>query len=104
MKTLFVIQLFLFLLTSLITVNVFGQHLPADPGSDPIHSVDTVAQTSNMKSLNSNLKEARNDSSSKRHLPQLGKTLPIAIADNHEKKYEQLLKSHAATTLAADYR
>jgi|GEM_PF-5666350 len=86
MKTLFVIQLFLFLLTSLITVNVFGQHLPADPGGDPIHAVDSVAQTSNMKSLNSNLKEARNDSSSKSHFPQLGKTLPYTTADNYEKK------------------
>ena len=88
MKTLFVNQFFLFLLTSLITVNVSGQMLP-DPGGDPLHAVDSVAQTSNMKSHNSNLKEARNDSSSKSHLPQLGKTLPYTTADNHEKKQEQ---------------
>jgi len=103
MKTLFAIQLFLFLLTSLITVNVFGQTLP-DPGGDPLLAVDSVAQTCNIKSLNSNLKEARNDSSSKNHLPQLGKTLQYATADNHEKKQEQPLKSNAATTLSAYYR
>ena len=104
MKTLFAIQLFLFLLTSLITVNVFGQTLPANPGGDPLLAVDSVAQTCNIKSLNSNLKEARNDSSSKNHLPQLGKTLQYATADNHEKKQEQPLKSNAATTLSAYYR
>lgn len=85
MKTFFAIRLLLFLFTSLITVNVIGQPLP-DPGNDPIRAVDSVVQTSDVKSLHLNLKEARTDTLSKSHLPQLGNTLPYAAADNQEKK------------------
>jgi hypothetical protein len=104
MKTLFAIQLFLFILTSLITVNVFGQLLP-DPGSDPLYGFDSVGQTSNIKSINPNLIEARNSALSKRHLPQLGKTLSYATDDNHEKRQEQQLKKKICyeLLLAASY-
>ena len=87
----------------LVSTKINAQALP-DPGGDPIHAVDSVKQTSNMKSLNSNPKEARNVSSSKSSLRQLGKTLPNATTDSHENKQEQTLKSPAATTLAGYYR
>ncbi|MDE3182378.1 MAG: hypothetical protein KGM16_03070 [Bacteroidota bacterium] len=91
MKIIIAIRLFLFLLTSLITITVFGQLLP-DPGGDPIHAVDSVSQISDMRSPNPKLKEARNGSFSKSHLPQSKKTLPDATAGNQEKKQEQDFK------------
>lgn len=98
MKIIIAIRLFLFFLTSLITVTVFGQLLP-DPGCDPLYAVDSVAQTFDMISPNPKLKEARNGSFSKSHLPQLEKALPDATAGNQEKKQEQDLKKKTCCEL-----
>ena len=46
MKGLLLLRLFLFICTSLFTINTFSQGIP-DPGNDPIEPFDSIAQTIN---------------------------------------------------------
>ena len=46
MKGLLLLRLFLFICTSLFTINTFSQGIP-DPGNDPLEPLDSIAQTIN---------------------------------------------------------
>ena len=91
MKKFLFIRIPLYLLTLLFSVSVLSQSIP-DPGRDPLHPVDSIAQKTTLKSGVANRKETTDVHASKATSQGFGNSADYASGYKHEEKLEQPLK------------